>query len=108
MLVLGLNHSNDAAACILRDGEVLGAAQEERFTRQKHDRNFPTRAVEFCLKRAGAKLADVDAVAFFWNPGIHAEVYNHRQSAVPRHHLEYLSSVPNHLLRELKGDGVAH
>jgi carbamoyltransferase len=108
MLVLGLNHSNDAAACIVRDGEILGAAQEERFTRQKHDRNFPTHAVSFCLKRAGAKLADVDAVAFFWNPGIHAEVYNHRQSAVPRHHLEYLSSVPNHLLRGFGGDGVAH
>jgi predicted NodU family carbamoyl transferase len=51
---MGINHSNDAAVCIVRDGEILGGAQEERFTRIKHDANFSARAVEFCLKRAGA------------------------------------------------------
>src|SRR5262245_7951584 len=106
MLVLGVNHSNDAAAAIVRDGEILGAAQDERFSRQKHDRNFPSKAIEFCLKRAGATLADCDAVAFFWNPGIHAQAFSAKQSTMPRHHLEYLYSVPNHLLR---GQGaVAH
>jgi carbamoyltransferase len=107
VLVLGLNYSNDSAACIVRDGEVLGGSQEERFTRIKHDRNFPTNALKFCLKRAGARLADLDAVAFFWNPGIHAQVYSHKQSGLPRHHLEFLYNVPNHLLRELEGEEVA-
>jgi carbamoyltransferase len=107
MLVLGINHSNDSAACIVRDGEILGGAQEERFSRIKHDSNFPTRAVEFCLKRAGAKLEDVDAIGFFWNPGIHAQAFNRRQSSQFRHHMEFLYSVPNHLLRAWPDDSVA-
>src|SRR5215831_736979 len=107
MLVLGINHSNDSAACIVRDGEVLGATQEERFSRSKHDRAFPTRAIEFCLQRAGARLEDVDAVGFFWNPGVHAQTFSYKQSAVPRHHMEFLYSVPNHLLRAWRGDTVA-
>ena len=103
MLVLGINYSNDSAACIIRDGEVLGASQEERFSRVKHDRSFPTRAIRFCLDRAGVTLEDCDAVAFFWNPGIHAQVFNAKQSAMPRHHLEFLYNVPNHLLRAFPG-----
>jgi carbamoyltransferase len=107
VLVLGINFSNDAAASIVRDGEVLGAAQEERFSRIKHDRSFPSRAIDFCLRRAHARLEDVDAVGFFWNPGIHAQVFNSRMSGQPRHHLEYLYDVPNHLLRAWSGDTVA-
>src|SRR5262249_13494643 len=107
MLVLGINHSNDSAACIVRDGEVLGATQEERFSRSKHECAFPTRAIEFCLQRAGARLEDVDAVGFFWNPGVHAQTFSYKQSAVPRHHMEFLYSVPNHLLRAWRGDTVA-
>src|SRR5215831_6150275 len=107
MLVLGINHSNDSAACIVRDGEILGAAQEERFSRSKHDRAFPSRAIEFCLARAGARLDDVDAVGFFWNPGVHAQAFSYKQSGLPRHHLEYLYNVPNHLLRAWPGDTVS-
>src|SRR5262249_23889166 len=99
MLVLGINYSNDSAACIVRDGVVIGGSQEERFSRIKHDASFPSQAINFCLKRAGVALADVDAVGFFWNPGIHAEVFNKKMSGQPRHHLEYLYNVPNHLLR---------
>src|SRR4051812_7793565 len=107
MLVLGINFSNDSAACLLRDGEVLGASQEERFSRQKHDRNFPSQAIQFCLQRAGCKLEDVDAVGFFWNPGIHAQAFNWKLSGSPRHQLEFLYDVPNHLLRGYAGDTVA-
>jgi carbamoyltransferase len=103
MHVLGVNFSNDAAAALVRDGEVLGAVQEERFSRQKHDRRFPQAAISWCLKSAGLTLADVDAVAFFWNPGRHAESPNWRQSGAFRHHLEYLYDVPNHLLPRLGG-----
>ncbi len=107
MLVLGINFSNDSAACILRDGEVLGASQEERFSRQKHDRSFPSQAIQFCLQRAGCKMEDVDAVGFFWNPGIHAQAFNWKLSGSPRHQLEFLYDVPNHLLRGYAGDTVA-
>src|SRR5262245_38607528 len=59
---------HDSAASLLRDGEIVAAAQEERFTRKKHDAAFPSRAVEFCLKTAGIRAADVDFVAFYDKP----------------------------------------
>ena len=72
MLVLGINHSNDSAAALVKDGVVIAASREERFSRVKHDSSFPSRAVKFCLSTIGAELSDVDAVAFFWNPALHA------------------------------------
>ncbi|MGM0575663.1 MAG: carbamoyltransferase family protein [Myxococcota bacterium] len=106
MRVLGINFSNDAAASLVVDGEVVAAVQEERLSRIKHDASFPTRAVRWCLDRAGLTLRDVDAVGFFWNPGIHAEPSNRRLTAVPRDHLEYLYAVPVHLMRHFDGIGV--
>ena len=106
MKVLGLNFSNDAAAALVVDGHVVGAVQEERLSRIKHDSGFPTRAARWCLAEAGLELADIDAVGFFWNPGIHAEPSNGRLTAVPRDHLEYLYSVPVHLMRHFDGRSV--
>ncbi len=106
MKVLGLNFSNDAAAALLVDGHLVGAVQEERLSRVKHDGSFPARAVRWVLGEAGLKLSDIDAVGFFWNPGIHAEPANHRLTAVPRDHLEYLYSVPVHLMRHFDGRSV--
>ena len=97
MYVLGINYSNDAAAALVRDGEVLFACQEERFNRQKHYSGFPTQAIEGCLKHAGIDFDEIDEVAFFWNPGIHAQSMN-RSSSARRHHLEFLFNVPNYLL----------
>ncbi len=59
---------HDSAACLIRDGEIVAAAQEERFTRQKHDPGFPRNAISFCLTRAGITAADLDAVAFYDKP----------------------------------------
>ena len=106
MLVLGINFSNDAAAALVRDGAVVAASQEERFSRVKHDRAFPRRAIDFCLQTGGVGLDEVDAVAFFWNPGIHAEALNWRMSSTPRHHLEYLYDVPNMLMPYFPGEQV--
>ncbi len=106
MKVLGLNFSNDAAAALVVDGVVRGAVQEERFSRHKHDAGFPHRALNWCLRDAGLTLRDVDAVGFFWNPGIHAEPANGRLASVPRDHLEYLYNVPVHLMRAFDGVGV--
>lgn len=103
MVYLGLNFSYDSAAAIVRDGEVLAAAAEERFTRKKHDQSFPERSVDFCLREAGVGLADLDGVAFFWNPGRHVEARSWRQAAVPRHHAEFLSGVPFHLVPRFGG-----
>ena len=59
---------HDAAAAIVRDGEIVAAAQEERFTRKKHDAGFPRHALEYCLAEAGVRLEDVDLVAFYDKP----------------------------------------
>jgi len=100
MDLLGINYSLDSAAAFLRDGKVLAAVTDERFTKEKHSHAFPTQSIEYCLRYAGTDLAGVDCVAFFWNPGIHLQSFNVRRSSSVRHHTEYLSSLPNHLLAQ--------
>ena len=69
MLVLGLSaYYHDSAAALLRDGAIAAAAQEERFTRIKHDARFPFHAVRYCLQEAGVALDDVDAIVFYEKP----------------------------------------
>jgi carbamoyltransferase len=66
MYVLGISRVHDSAAALVHDGEIVAFAEEERFTRVKHDGGFPARAVEFCLQQGGISLAEVDHVAFYW------------------------------------------
>jgi carbamoyltransferase len=67
--ILGLSaFYHDSAAVLLKDGEIVAAAQEERFTRKKHDHHFPQNAVEYCLKEGGLTAADLDHVAFYDRP----------------------------------------
>ena len=67
--ILGISaFFHDSAACILKNGEIIAAAQEERFTRKKHDSSYPHHAIEFVLKYANLKLSDVDKIVFFEKP----------------------------------------
>ena len=67
--VLGISaFYHDSAACILKDGEIIAAAQEERFTRKKHDASYPYNAIEFVLKRANLNLSEVNQIVFFEKP----------------------------------------
>ncbi len=67
--ILGISaFYHDSAACLVRDGEIIAAAQEERFTRKKHDASFPFHAVQYCLKEAGTSINDVNYVAFYEKP----------------------------------------
>ena len=69
MFILGISaFYHDAAACLVRDGEIIAAAQEERFTRKKHDEAFPAKAVQFCLDHAGIERDQIDHVAFYDKP----------------------------------------
>ena len=69
MRVLGISaFYHDSAAALVDDGNILAAAQEERFTRKKHDSEFPVHAMEYCLDRAGVSLSDIDYVAFYDKP----------------------------------------
>jgi carbamoyltransferase len=67
--ILGLSaYYHDSAAALLRDGEIIAAAQEERFTRKRHDAGFPSHAAAYCLKEAGLAAADLDHVVFYDKP----------------------------------------
>ncbi|MDE2737376.1 MAG: carbamoyltransferase [Gemmatimonadota bacterium] len=67
--ILGISaFYHDSAACLVRDGEIVAAAQEERFTRVKHDPDFPARAVEYCLREGGIEAKDLHCVGFYDKP----------------------------------------
>jgi len=67
--ILGISaFYHDSAAALVRDGEIVAAAQEERFTRKKHDARFPAHAVDFCLRQENVRLDEVDYVVFYDKP----------------------------------------
>ncbi|MBQ4821787.1 carbamoyltransferase N-terminal domain-containing protein [Aquimarina sp. MMG016] len=69
MYILGISaFYHDSACCLLKSGKIIAAAQEERFTRKKHDPSFPQRAVEFCLKEAGIDVSAISLVVFYEKP----------------------------------------
>ena len=69
MQILGVSaFYHDSAAALIEDGHIIAAAQEERFTRKKHDASFPKNSIEFCLSYAGTKLENIDFVAFYDKP----------------------------------------
>jgi carbamoyltransferase len=69
MNILGISaFYHDSAACLVSDGKIVAAAQEERFTRKKHDPDFPKHSAAYCLKQAGLTIKDVDFVAFYDKP----------------------------------------
>ena len=69
MDILGISaFYHDSAACLVRDGRILAAAQEERFSRKKHDAGFPAAAIRFCLEKGGVGLEDIDHVVFYDKP----------------------------------------
>lgn len=68
-IILGVSaFYHDSAAALIKDGEIIAAAQEERFTRKKHDPGFPVKAIEYCLEEGGVRLSEVDHIAFYEKP----------------------------------------
>lgn len=70
MYILGLTTLGDSAASLIRDGELIAAAEEERFSRRKHHSGFPYKAIQYCLDYAGITLKDVEHVGHYWKPWI--------------------------------------
>jgi carbamoyltransferase len=69
MYILGIScFYHDSAACLVGSGNIIAAAQEERFTRKKHDPRFPINAIKSCLKEAGITIEDVDHVVYYDKP----------------------------------------
>src|SRR5262245_55200919 len=74
MNILGISaFYHDSAACLVRDGDIIAAAQEERFTRKKHDFNFPLNAIAYCLKAGNIQADGLDYIAFYDKPFIKFE-----------------------------------
>jgi len=94
--ILGISaYYHDSAACLLTDGEIVAAAQEERFTRKKHDHRFPGRAVEYCLREGGIAMAEIDYVAFYEKPFVKFERLLETSVAVaPRGLRTFLKAMP--------------
>jgi carbamoyltransferase len=70
MYILGLTTLGDSAASLIKDGKLIAAAEEERFSRRKHHSGFPYKAIEFCLDYAGIELKDIEHVGHYWKPWI--------------------------------------
>jgi carbamoyltransferase len=96
MRVLGLSaFYHDSAAALVVDGRIVAAAQEERFTRKKHDAGFPARALAYCLAEGGLKLSDVDYVAFYDKPFLKFERLLETYVAfAPRGFKSFLMAIP--------------
>ncbi|MGB6169459.1 MAG: carbamoyltransferase [Geitlerinemataceae cyanobacterium] len=103
MKVLGISaYYHDSAAAIVRDGEIVAAAQEERFSRKKHDARFPVNAINYCLQEAGWKLTDCDRIVFYEKPLIKFERLLETYLAyAPRGFRSFLKAMPVWLKEKL-------
>src|SRR5213594_2038330 len=94
--ILGISaFYHDSAACLLWDGKIVAAAQEERFTRKKHDPAFPEHAIRYCLREGGITLSDLRYVAFYDKPLVKFERLLETYLAfVPKGFRSFLTAMP--------------
>jgi carbamoyltransferase len=94
--ILGISaYYHDSAACLVEDGRIVAAAQEERFTRKKHDASFPSRAVEYCLREARIGAGEIDLVGFYEKPLVKFErLLETYVSCAPKGLRSYLMAMP--------------
>ncbi len=96
MKILGISaYYHDSAAAYIEDGVIIAAAQEERFTRKKHDPGFPSHSVQYCLSEAGVQLSDLDAIVFYDKPLLKMERLLETYYAFsPKGLLSFLTAIP--------------
>ena len=101
--ILGISaFYHDSAACLVRDGEIVSAAQEERFTRKKHDFNFPKEAVNYCLTSQGLSIKDINYVVFYDKPVLKFErILETYLATAPTGIKSYIKAVPLWLKEKL-------
>src|SRR3989344_1452942 len=103
MYILGIScFYHDSSAALLKDGKIVAAAQEERFTRKKHDDSFPENAIKYCLESEGISIKDVDYIGFYEKPLLKFErlLYQHLET-FPKSYKRFLSSLPTWLNERL-------
>jgi carbamoyltransferase len=96
MKILGISaYYHDAAACLVEDGVIVAAAQEERFSRKKHDSSFPVQAIMYCLKYAGCLSCEIDHVVFYDKPFLKFERLLETYLAyAPKGYLSFVKAIP--------------
>jgi len=101
--ILGLSaYYHDSAACLLRDGQIVAAAQEERFTRKRHDAGFPAQSVAYCLREGAIAIRDVDHVVFYDKPvPKFMRILQTHVAAAPRGLPAFLMAIPLWLRQKL-------
>lgn len=101
--ILGIScFYHDSAAALLKDGVIVAAAQEERFTRIRHDENFPTHAIAYCLKEAGITVNDLDHVVFYDKPMVKFErIFQTVLARWPVSYVQYIHAFPMWLRKKL-------
>ena len=103
MRILGISaFYHDSAACLIQDGQVVAAAQEERFSRKRHDAGFPRQAVDFCLRQGGIKADELDAIAFYDKPLLKFDrILETHLAFAPRGLKAYMMAIPLWLAEKL-------
>ncbi len=96
MYILGIScFYHDSAACLLKDGKIIAAAQEERFTRKKHDLSFPINAIGYCLKEGGIEIDDITYIGFYEKPFIKFErILTTYLATFPRSFPSFIKAMP--------------
>ncbi len=104
MYILGIScYYHDASAALLKDGEIVAAAEEERFTRKKHDTSFPLKAITFCLESQGITMKDVSYVAFYEKPFLKFErMLSQHIEMFPQTLKTFLSALPSWINEKLR------
>ena len=101
--ILGISaFYHDSAACVVRDGTILAAAQEERFTRKKQDSGFPDNAIRYCLREANCTVKDLHSIVFYDKPLVKFErLLETYLSFAPRGRRSFVAALPVWLKEKL-------
>jgi len=104
MYILGIScYYHDASAALLKDGMIVAAVQEERFTRKKHDFSFPINSIKYCLESQGIKIEDVSYIGFYEKPYLKFErVLSQHLEMFPWSLKTFISSIPSWLNEKLR------
>jgi carbamoyltransferase len=104
MYILGIScYYHDASAALLKDGVIVAAAEEERFTRKKHDTSFPKNAIDYCLKSQNITINDLDYIGFYEKPFLKFErVLSQHLESFPKSFKTFLSSLPSWINEKLR------
>jgi len=104
MYILGIScFYHDSSVCLLKEGNVIAAALEERFTRKKHDTSFPINAIRFCLEKEDITIKDIDYIGFYEKPLLKAERILHQHlEAFPKSYKTFIFSFPSLINEKLR------